>query len=56
MFQNAQCEKPIFPELISRALLDIETSGHVFYIVIGPVAISRAIKTIGLLYLLFNTG
>ena len=56
MFQNAQCEKPIFQELISRVLLELEIRGQVFCIVLGPVTISIAIKTIGLLYLFFNTG
>ena len=56
MFQNAQCDKPIFQELISRVLLEIETRGQVFCIVLGPVTIYIAITTIGLLYLFFNTG
>ena len=55
MFQNAQCEKPIFQEFISRVLLEIEIRGQVFCIVLGPVTIYIAIKTIGLLYLFFNT-
>ena len=46
---------PIFQELISRVLLEIETRGQVFCIVLGPVTISIAIKTIGLLYLFYNT-
>ena len=53
MFQNAQCEKPIFQELISRVLLEIETRDQVFCIVLGPVTISTAIKTIRLLYIFF---
>ena len=56
MFQNAQWQKPIFQELISRVLLEIETRGPVFCIALGPVTISIAIKTIGLLYLFYNTG
>ena len=56
MFQNAQCEKPIFQELISRVLLEIETRGQVFCIVLRPVTIVIAIGTFGLLYLFFNTG
>ena len=56
MFQNARYKKPIFQELISRVLLEIETSGQVFCIARGPVTMCIAIKTIGLLYLLYNTG
>ena len=56
MFQNAQCEKPIFQVLISRALLETETRGQVFCIVLRPVTIAIAIETFGLLYLFFNTG
>ena len=49
MFQNAHYKKPIFQELISRVLLEIETKGQVFCIALGPVAICIAIQTIGLL-------
>ena len=47
---------PIFQELISRVLLEIETRGQVFCIVLGPVIICIPIGTIGLLYLFHNTG
>ena len=50
VFQNAQWPKPVFKELISRDLLEIETMGQVFCIALGPVTICIAIKTIGLLY------
>ena len=53
LFQNAQCEKPIFQDLISRVLLEIETRGQVFCIVPRPVTIAIAIETFGLLYLFF---
>ena len=56
MFENAHYTKPIFQELISRVLLEIETRGQVFRIALGPVTIYIAIKTIGLLYLFFNTA
>ena len=56
MFQNAQGQKPIFQELISRVLLEIETRSQVFCIALGPVTIYIAIKSIGLLYLFYNTG
>ena len=55
MLQNAQLQKPIFHEMISRVLFEIETRGQVFYIALGPVTICIAIRTIGLLYLLYNT-
>ena len=55
MFQNAQWQKPIFQELISRILLEIETRGQVLCIALGPVTICIAIRTIGLLYLFYNT-
>ena len=56
MIPNAQWQKQIFQELISRVLLEIETSGQVFCIVLRPVTIYIAIKSFGLLYLFFNTG
>ena len=55
MFQNAQWQKPIFQELISRILFEIETRGQVFCIALGPVTICIATRTIGLLYLFYNT-
>ena len=54
MFQNAHYKKPIFQELISRDLLEVETRGQVFCIALGPVTISIAIQTIGLLHLFYN--
>ena len=56
MFQNAQWQKPIFQELISRVLFEIETRGQVFCISLGPVTTCRAIITIELLYLFYNAG
>ena len=35
MFQNAQWQKPIFQELKSRVLFEIETRGQVFCIALG---------------------
>ena len=49
-------QKPIFQELISRVILEIETRGQVFSIALGPVTVCIAIRTIGLLYLFYNTG
>ena len=56
MFQNVQWQYPIFQELISRVLFEIEARGQVFFIALVPVAISIAIRTIGLLYLFYNIG
>ena len=56
MFQNAQWQKPIFQELISRDLFEIETRGQVFCIALGPVTICIVSRIIGLLYLFYNTG
>ena len=56
MFENAHYIKPIFQELISRVLLEIETRDQVFCIALEPVTICIAIRTIGLLYLFYNTG
>ena len=56
MVQTAHYKKPIFQELISRVLLEIETSGQVFCIALGLVTICIAIQTIGLLYIFYNTG
>ena len=54
MFENAQWQKPIFQELISRFLLQIETSARVFFIALGPMSICIAIRTIGLLYFIIQ--
>ena len=56
MYQNAQWQKPIFQELISRVLFEMETRGQVFCIALGPVTICVTIRTIGLLYLFYNAG
>ena len=56
IFQNAQWQKPIFQELISRVLFEIETRGQVICIALGPVTICIAIRTIGLLYLFYSKG
>ena len=56
MDENAHCKNPIFQEMISRVLFEIETRGRVFCIALGPVTSSIAIRTIGLLYLFYNTG
>ena len=55
-FQNAQWQKPIFQQLISRVLFKIETKSQEFCIALGPVTICITINNIGLLYLFFNTG
>ena len=55
MFQNAQWQKPIIQELISRVLFETETRGRVFCIAHVPVTICIAIRTTGLLYLFYNT-
>ena len=56
MFENTHYKKPIFQELISRVLLEIETRDRVFCIALGPVTICIAMGTIELLYLFYNTG
>ena len=56
MCEKAHCKKEIFQELISRVLLEIETSGRVFCTALRPVTICIVIGTIGLLYLFYNTG
>ena len=54
LFENAQYKKPIIQGLISQVLLNIVTRGQVFCIALGPVTICVPIRTIGLLYLLYN--
>ena len=54
MFKNAHYKKPIFQELISLVLLEIETRGRVFCVELGPLTICIAIGTIALLYLFYN--
>ena len=55
LFEKAEYKKPIFQELISRVLWEIETREQVFCVALGPVTICISIGIIELLYLLYNT-
>ena len=56
MFKKAVYKKAIFQGLKSKVLFDIETTGQVFCIALGPVTICISIGTIELLYLFYNIG
>ena len=56
MFQNAHYKKPIFSGVDISGSIGNRNKGKVFCIALGPVTICMAIRTIGLLYLFYNTG